>query len=340
MGCTFSCLILSRRSAHVLHVGDSRIYRLAQDGGRSPDDRSCPGARRSRPCVCSARSASRNRSRSTIPSSRCADTTGFSSAATAFTASSAIRSCKRCWPSEARPRNPARRIVAGALEARAEDNTTALVLDVIDLPTAEQEDLAAAMANLPILALPEPGDVVDGFVLGKVISNGNYTRLFQATDGASGPPLALKFPHPRAAGETTFRLAFVREAWVAARVRSRWIGEIVEPPPGRQTRLYSVMPFYEGETLEQRIRRSPLSLREGVRIAATLARAVDALHRVGVIHRDIKPDNVILAPDGGLRLIDLGVARIPRLEEFPSTDIPGTASYMAPELFQRAIGRR
>jgi serine/threonine protein kinase len=94
------------------------------------------------------------------------------------------------------------------------------------------------------------------------------------------------------------------------------------------------MPYYDGETLEKRLRRSALPLTSGIRIAVMLARAVDALHRIAVIHRDIKPDNVILTSDGGLRLIDLGVARVPRLEDLASAEIPGTASFMAPELFQ------
>ena len=169
-----------------------------------------------------------------------------------------------------------------------------------------------------------------------------------ATAGCSSPidkrqnrKLVLKFPHPRVASEGSYRLAFVREAWVAARVRSLWIGEIIEVPAGRQTRLYSVMPLYEGETLEQRLNRSPqLSLTEGIGIATKLARAVATLHRAGIIHRDIKPDNVILLAGGGLRLVDLGVARVPLLEDFPAEDIPGTASYMAPELFSGRAGRR
>ena len=88
------------------------------------------------------------------------------------------------------------------------------------------------------------------------------------------------------------------------------------------------------ETLEQRLKHPPqLSLTEGIGIATKLARAVATLHRAGIIHRDIKPDNVILLKTGGLRLVDLGVARVPLLEDFPAQDIPGTASYMAPELF-------
>ena len=192
---------------------------------------------------------------------------------------------------------------------------------------------------LPILELPSSGETIDDFVLEEMLSDGRYSRLFVAIDKRQSRKLVLKFPHPRVASEGSYRLAFVREAWVAARVRSLWIGEIIEVPAGRQTRLYSVMPLYEGETLEQRLNRSPqLSLSEGIGIATKLARAVATLHRAGIIHRDIKPDNVILLAGGGLRLVDLGVARVPLLEDFPAQDIPGTPSYMAPELFAGRAG--
>src|SRR3954451_24683925 len=93
------------------------------------------------------------------------------------------------------------------------------------------------------------------------------------------------------------------------------------------------MPFYGGETLERRILRGPpFALLPGLEIATGLCKAVAALHRAGVVHRDIKPDNVILQPGGGVRLIDLGVARLPQVEEFDAADIPGTPSFMAPEL--------
>jgi serine/threonine protein kinase len=149
----------------------------------------------------------------------------------------------------------------------------------------------------------------------------------------------MKFPKPATASASTYHLAFVREAWVAARLRSPRIGEVIELPPGRQSCLYSVMPYYAGETLEARTRRgTPLSLSAGGKIALDLAKAVAALHRYGIIHRDIKPDNVVLSPEGGFKLIDLGVVRLPRMEDFPAGDVPGTPSYMAPELFAGESG--
>ncbi len=80
-----------------------------------------------------------------------------------------------------------------------------------------------------------PGDAIDDFVLGDILSDGRYSRLFVAIDKQQSRKLVLKFPHPRVASEGSYRLAFVREAWVAARVRSLWIGEIIETfrPDGR-----------------------------------------------------------------------------------------------------------
>ena len=99
------------------------------------------------------------------------------------------------------------------------------------------------------------------------------------------------------------------------------------------------MPLYQGELLETRLKRRPaLGLEEGRAIAIKLARGAAALHRAGIIHRDIKPDNVILEAGGALKLIDLGVVRIPGLEDFPPEDIPGTPAYMAPEMFAGEAG--
>jgi serine/threonine protein kinase len=151
--------------------------------------------------------------------------------------------------------------------------------------------------------------------------------------------VALKFPKPLVASVASYQAAFVREAWVGARVTSPWLGHVIEQPPGRQTCLYTVMPLYQGELLATRITRCPaLGLEEGRNIAIKLARAVAALHRVGVVHRDIKPDNVILESEGSLKLIDFGVVRVPGIEDSPPEDIPGTAAYMAPEMFDGEPG--
>jgi serine/threonine protein kinase len=233
----------------------------------------------------------------------------------------------------------ARALVAAALDTGSADNCTALVLDVVGLETAEATDIGASIAQLPLVPVPQGGETVDGFVLKVLLSDGRYTRLFGAENEVEGGEVALKFPKPLVASIDTYRTAFVREAWVGARVNSPWLGHVIELPPGRQSCLYTVMPLYQGELLETRLTRRPgLGLEEGRNIAIKLARAAAALHRAGIVPRDIKPDNVILEGGGSLKLIDFGVVRIPGLEEAPPEDIPGTAAYMAPEMFEGEAG--
>ncbi|MBV9686766.1 MAG: bifunctional protein-serine/threonine kinase/phosphatase [Alphaproteobacteria bacterium] len=339
MGCTLTALVLRRRAAHLLHVGDTRAYRLSGDrltclttdhvrqdgGGRSHtlnralgvetevrlDYATQPVALHDRFLLCS-------------------------DGVHGFLAEETIAGILR---ERSAPEVTANALVTAALQSGSTDNCTALVLDVVALPPAGSADVSAAILQLPVIPAPQQGDTIDGFVLKALLSEGRYTRLFGAQDEVEGGTVAVKFPKPEMASIDAYRAAFVREAWVGARIHNPWVGRVVELPPGRQTCLYTVMPLYQGELLETRLSRSPaLGLEEGRNIAVKLARAAAALHRAGIIHRDIKPDNVILESGGSLKLIDLGVVRVPGLEDFPPEEIPGTPAYMAPEMFESEPG--
>jgi hypothetical protein len=338
MATTFSALVLRGRQTHTIHVGDSRIYRLRDDRlARLTTDHthSHPDLRHvlyravgieAMLRVDYAADGTKLHDRFVL----CSD---------GVHAVLSDRAIQGIMAERTSPQESAERLVRAALDAGSHDNVTALVVDVVGLPAADEAEFEASIETLAIGELPKAGDAVDGFLLGKVVSNGRYSRLFRARDTRDGRDVVLKFPHPRVAGEASYRRAFVREAWIAARVTSPWIGEVIEPPPGRRTRLYSVMPYYEGETLEARLGRHPaISLAEGVRIGIALAKAVYGLHRLLIIHRDVKPDNVLVQPDGGLKLLDLGVARLPGIQDAPSDEIPGTPSFMAPELFDGEAG--
>jgi serine/threonine protein phosphatase PrpC len=337
MGCTFTALVLRGRIAHILHVGDTRAYRF---GG---DRLSCLTVDHVREDG-SARSSILTRALgvetevrldyATQPLARhdrfllCSD--GVYGVLTPDTIADILRERSASDDS-------ARALVAAALDSGSADNCTALVIDVVELPTVESADIGAAIGQLPLIPVPIGGETVDGFLLKVLVSDGRYTRLFGAIDEIEGGEVVLKFPKPQVAVVATYRAAFVREAWVGARVHSPWVGRTIELPPGRQTCLYTVMPLYHGELLETRLTRR-LGLEEGRNIAIKLARGAAALHRAGIIHRDIKPDNVILEPEGSLKLLDLGVVRVAGLEDFPPEDIPGTPAYMAPEMFEGEPG--
>jgi serine/threonine protein phosphatase PrpC len=339
MGSTFTALVLRGRIAHVLHVGDTRAYRVSRDR------LTCLTTDHVRP-IDTGRSHTLLRAlgvetevrldystQPVAPHDRfllCSD--GVHGYLDADTIAEIMRE-------RVSSQDTARALVAAALRADSADNCTALVLDVVGLETAPSAEIDASLAELPLIPIPQGGETIDGFVLKVLLSEGRYSRLFGALDEVEGGEVALKFPKPLVASVDSYRAAFVREAWVGARVNSPWLGRIIEQPPRRQTCLYTVMPLYQGELLESRIARRPaIGLEEGRNIAIKLARGVAALHRVGVVHRDIKPDNVILESEGSLKLIDFGVVRVLGLEDSRPEDIPGTPAYMAPEMFDGEPG--
>jgi serine/threonine protein phosphatase PrpC len=238
----------------------------------------------------------------------------------------------------ASPEADAQAIVDAAGAAETRDNATAIVIDVIRIGAVDQDAIGAEAAGLPIPPPPRAGDNVDGFRLERLLSDGRYTRVFVARDGEAAERLVLKFPKPALLSESGARGAFLRESFIGRRIDSPFVGRTLALEAGRQSRLYIVQPLYAGRTLHARLAEAPLDIPEGVDVAIRLARGVAALHRLGVAHRDIKPDNVILEANGGLKLIDLGVARLPRIEEFAEAEAPGTTGYKAPEMFAGAAG--
>ena len=343
MATTLTALVLRGRRVHVIHVGDTRAYRW-RDGAldRMTIDHAMAGAGL-RHILTRAVGADES-----IRIDYASDTVRlfdrYLLCSDGIHGGVSDDMLRGILGQRSAPEETARALVAAGLAARTGDNATALVIDVIGLPPADPADLAFAAAGLALLPVPKTGAVIDGFHLRAMLADGRYTRVFEAEDTIEKRRVVLKFPKAITGAEGVLRDAFLREAWIAARIRSPWIGETIELSPERQTGLYTAMPFYEGETLERRLSRPPrLSLTAGLDYAIKLAGGVAALHRAGIIHRDIKPDNVILEAIRdhqvpGLRLVDLGVARLPHMEDIPAPYAPGTPSFMAPELFSGAVG--
>jgi serine/threonine protein phosphatase PrpC len=333
MACTLSALVLCGRGTHLVHVGDSRVYRL-RDGvlAQLTTDHTlgAPGTTNALTRAVGAQDTLRvDHVKETV---HLHDRYLICSDGVHGTLSN--REIHALLARRAAPDETAQRLVDDATTGAESDNATALVIDILALPQMQFADLELQVAEQPLRNAPSSGAVVDDYELGALLADGPYTRVFRARDRRGAREVVLKFPKPRAGIEPLLRAAMLREMWIAAHVRSPFVTETLEPPAERRTCLYGVLPFYEGETLEQRLaRRPPMPLAAGLDIAIKLTKGVAALHRAGVIHRDIKPENVMLEADGGLRLIDLGVARLRQFDEDAGLEVPGTRSYMAPELF-------
>src|ERR1700691_4998681 len=197
MGCTFTALVLRGRIAHVLHVGDSRAYRLRGDRLTvltTDHVREAGGTGRSNILVRAL--GVETEVRLDYASQPLALHDRFllcSDGVHAFLTPETIAAILR--PGSA-SEDAARALVAAALGAGSTDNCTALVLDVVELPTVESADIGSVISQLPLIPMPIEGETVDGFVLKVLVSDGRYTRLFGAIDEFEGGEVVLKFPKP------------------------------------------------------------------------------------------------------------------------------------------------
>jgi serine/threonine protein phosphatase PrpC len=333
MACTLSALVLCGRSTHLVHVGDSRVYRM-RDGVltqlTTDHTLGAPGTTNALTRAVGAQDSLRvDHFKETVHLHDryliCSDGVHGVLSRKEIHAILAKR---------AAPKETAAQLVECAKGSTDSDNATAVVLDVLALPETQFVDLELATADQPLRNAPAERDVVDDYELGEMLADGQYMRVFRARDRRGGRDVVLKFPKPRPGLDPLLRTALLREMWIATHVRSPFVTESLDPPAERRSCLYGVLPFYQGETLEQRLLRGPqIPLAAGLAIAIKLTKALAALHRAGIIHRDIKPENIMLEPDGGLKLIDLGVAKLRQFEETDTLEVPGTRSYMAPELF-------
>ena len=177
-------------------------------------------------------------------------------------------------------------------------------------------------------------EAIGRYRLGHVLGEGANGVVYRAR-GDDGRELALKVLRPDRAGESVARARFEREARVARAIESRHLVPILEL--GEVAGLtYLVMPLYSGGSLAQRLRRvERLGVDETVELAAQLARGLDALHAHGVLHRDVKPSNVLLERDGTAALADFGVARAADSTRLTKDgQVVGTPHYLAPELIE------
>jgi len=170
------------------------------------------------------------------------------------------------------------------------------------------------------------------YLLETLVARGGMGEVWSARDMVLDRRVAVKVLLPNLAGDPGFTARFRAEARAMAALSHPGIVEIYDY--GQADGLaYLVMQFVEGESLVSLIRRTgPLAPDRAVRLVVQAAVAIDAAHRQGIVHRDVKPANLMLRKDGRLALTDFGIARILAADRITGADqIVGTAYYLAPE---------
>ena len=225
--------------------------------------------------------------------------------------------------------------LAAALVMRSEaqgshDNCTALVARVDSLPQAALRDRLAEAVRLSLPPRLNIGDEIDGLRVDAVLHESRLTLLYRVTELDSGEARVLKTLHDGADPDAI--AALVHEEWLARRVVSPQFPQVIAHRA--RSRLYYLMTWHEGASLRARLDTGHhFAIEQVVKLGCSVLRALGTLHRLGIVHRDIKPDNLHLDSQGVLRVLDLGVAASDG-EDFKEINNPGTPSYMAPELFE------
>ncbi|MFL6113929.1 MAG: serine/threonine-protein kinase [Catenulispora sp.] len=192
------------------------------------------------------------------------------------------------------------------------------------------------------MAGPTPGQVLNGrYELRRRIGGGSMGEVWRGRDLVLGRTVAVKIVLPALLDAPTFRARFVAEARVMAMMDHPGIvgvfdyGYAEHDDPDTPGAAFLVMEFIEGESLDKVLARTgPLEPRFALKVLASLLDALAAVHRTGVVHRDVKPANVMLTATGVV-LADFGIARSSESLGLTAADaLMGTVPYLAPELFQ------
>ncbi len=189
-----------------------------------------------------------------------------------------------------------------------------------------------------------PGSTVGRYQIHNLLGSGGMGEVYKAADSVLGRAVAIKVLRPELSGDPERLSRFLHEARAASALNHPNILTIHEVGDHDASR-FLVSEFVDGETLRQRLARGPLTLREILDITIQAASALAGAHAASIVHRDIKPDNLMLRPDGYVKVLDFGVATFARnagashdsaATIAPSIDtgpgmIVGTIAYMSPE---------
>lgn len=184
---------------------------------------------------------------------------------------------------------------------------------------------------------PIVGERVGNYQILAMAGAGGMGVVYKALDLKLERTVALKFLPSQLNVTEKEKERFMKEARTASALDHPNIGVIHGVEETSDGRAFIVMAFYEGEALAERIRRGPIPMREAVDLAIQVSHGLEAAHARNIVHRDVKPSNVLITPQGLAKIVDFGLARVVVAHTASQTGgSVGTVGYMSPE---QSLGR-
>lgn len=334
--CTLSAIIVKSTTAHLFHVGDSRIYRVAGNSLEqlTEDHRVQVSSEQS---YLSRAMGVNHQIEIDYRSLQIDKGDIFLLATDGVYAHVPDRFIIDAIRDNAGDLDKAcRNIVDAAYSNGSADNLTVQIVRIDELPDGEASEALGQAEILPLPPLLEPRASFDGFRIVREIHGSSRSHIYLAVDDASGDMVALKIPSLDLRGEPAYLRRFMMEEWVAQRLNN---AHVLKPRDlGRKRNfLYIVTEYVEGQTLTQWMIDNPKPDLATVRnIVAQIAEGLRSFHRKEMLHQDLRPDNIMIDKTGTVKIIDFGSTRVAGIAEAApriSGQILGTVQYTAPEYF-------
>ena len=236
------------------------------------------------------------------------------------------------------PAQACRQLVALAEQRGTDDN---LSVQVIQINEVEKVALYRGVAMYQETADPttkyelRPGQTLDNrFQILETISRSGMATIFKATDLKTKQPVAVKVPLMQFESDPGFYSRFQREEEIGIRLDHPYILKFIPVDEQQRSRPYIVTEYLRGYTLSHLLTSvRPMPEKDAIRLAGRICEALVYMHEHGVVHRDLKPQNIMLCNDGTIRIMDFGIAKAEgrRMTFAGFTPAVGTPDYMAPE---------
>ncbi|YCM46648.1 bifunctional protein-serine/threonine kinase/phosphatase [Verrucomicrobiaceae bacterium 227] len=334
-GCvtTFTALVLKSRTAHVFHIGDSRLWRLR---GQELEQLTRDHASRVSPDTTYLTRAMGLNNTPRIDyhtfSVEPGDTFLLTTDGIHDTLPlSKIRQTLLAQPDLLQAAN-----TLGELAQDSTDNRSCLILRIDTLPSDDKDDVFRQLSELPFPPDLLPGQSIDGLVVEKIISATRNTQLYLVHDRHDDHrPLILKTPSITYADDPAYLERFTLEEWIGLRTESPHLVKVIRRTTPRRFLYYTMEPI-NGPTLTQWSEQHPNPpVDQVIKIIRQLITGVRTLHRRETLHQDLKPDNVLLDENGTVKIIDYGSCRVAGMTEistpFGQPEALGTIDFSAPE---------
>ncbi len=336
--CTLSAMVIKSTTAHLFHVGDSRIYQLSGTTLEPLTEDHRFWASREVSHLSRAMGASQHLELDYRAVSLNAGDVFLLTTDGVYEWLTGAEMAALIHAHWGDLNAGAEALIAAAIENGSDDNLTVQIVRIDALPARHANELYEAISALPSPSELHTGSELDGYRILRQLHASSRSHVYLAEDVASSEKVALKTLSTELSQDPASIERFVREEWIARRIDN--VNVLKAPTQERPRRyLYTVLAYIEGQTLTQWMRDHPQAELASVRpIIEQIAKGLRAFHRLEMLHQDLRPDNVMIDIHGTVKLIDFGAAKVAGIAEAESKeqvsdDILGTAQYAAPEYF-------